>query len=724
MLFSINSSYVLNFIFSLLDPKEKLKIIKYNKSIQKKLEITLDILKKISGRYLIKEENNFSKEFTLTENILVYAGGYKNGKRNGYGIEYTDSGVIKFKGEYLNGKRNGEGKVYERFELNGIDYLIFSGNYKNGKKNGLGRKYDDNKIKFEGEYLNDIKEGFGKQFFSNGKIKFEGVYKGGKKWTGKGYDPDGKVVYELIEGKGYFKKYKYNFNTLEFLFEGEFINGQRNGKGKEYQYNKIIFEGEYLNNKRHGQGIKYYDDKTKMFIGEYKEGKQWNGKGYDPDLKEIYEIKNGQGFVKFYTFNRKRSYCYFEGEIKDGIKNGKGIEYWQGKCTPRYKQFEGIYKNDEKFEGKLYETNQLIYEGNFMNGERWTGINKIVEKFGPPGEQEFEGEYLNGKKWKGIEKNFRGYNILIEYNNGKIWNVKCYSENKKNKNLLYEIKEGNGLMKYFEKGENNEEYVSFEVELKNGEIKGKAKEYNSNGKIEFEGEYYNNYRNGKAKEYNSNGKIEYEGEYYNNYRNGQGKEYYSNGNIKFEGEYLHSKKINGYFYTPNGQRESELKNGQGKIKEYDDINGKIIFEGDYKYGEKWNGNTKEYNEDNKVSFDGVYKNGKKEGKHISYHNNGNIKIMIEEPGFNVKTFYEDGKLKSHMCGDNVVEYYQNGKINFDGEYFFGQRKKGKEFDDKGNFIFEGKYQNGKKWEGIFKEYDDSDKVINEGNYLKGEKIYD
>ena len=97
--------------------------------------------------------------------------------------------------------------------------------------------------------------------------------------------------------------------------------------------------------------------------------------------------------------------------------------------------------------------------------------------------------------------------------------------------------------------------------------------------------------------------------------------------------------------------------------------------------------------------------------------------MREEPGFNVKTFYEDGKLKSHMCGDNVVEYYQNGKINFDGEYFFGQRKKGKEFDDKGNFIFEGKYQNGKKWEGIFKEYDDSDKVINEGNYLKGEKIY-
>ena len=33
--------------------------------------------------------------------------------------------------------------------------------------------------------------------------------------------------------------------------EGEYINGKRNGKGKEYDYNgKLIFEGEYLNGER------------------------------------------------------------------------------------------------------------------------------------------------------------------------------------------------------------------------------------------------------------------------------------------------------------------------------------------------------------------------------------------------------------------------------------------------------------------------------------------
>ena len=35
------------------------------------------------------------------------------------------------------------------------------------------------------------------------------------------------------------------------IFEGEYLNGKRNGKGKEYDNNKIIFEGEYLNGKKH-----------------------------------------------------------------------------------------------------------------------------------------------------------------------------------------------------------------------------------------------------------------------------------------------------------------------------------------------------------------------------------------------------------------------------------------------------------------------------------------
>ena len=41
---------------------------------------------------------------------------------------------------------------------------------------------------------------------------------------------------------------KEYYSNGQLKFKGEYLNGKRNGKGKEYNSaNKIIFEGEYLN---------------------------------------------------------------------------------------------------------------------------------------------------------------------------------------------------------------------------------------------------------------------------------------------------------------------------------------------------------------------------------------------------------------------------------------------------------------------------------------------
>ena len=40
------------------------------------------------------------------------------------------------------------------------------------------------------------------------------------------------------------------------LFEGEYLNEKRNGKGKKYKW-KLSFEGEYLNDKRNSKGKEY-----------------------------------------------------------------------------------------------------------------------------------------------------------------------------------------------------------------------------------------------------------------------------------------------------------------------------------------------------------------------------------------------------------------------------------------------------------------------------------
>ena len=58
------------------------------------------------------------------------------------------------------------------------------------------------------------------------------------------------------------------------IFEGEYLNGERNGKGKEYNDDKLLFEGEYLNGKRwNGKVNENNNDGKLIFEGEYLNGK-------------------------------------------------------------------------------------------------------------------------------------------------------------------------------------------------------------------------------------------------------------------------------------------------------------------------------------------------------------------------------------------------------------------------------------------------------------------
>ena len=67
----------------------------------------------------------------------------------------------------------------------------------------------------------------------------------------------------------------YNAYNDEIIFDGEFLNGKRNGKGKEYYDNSVLkFEGEYLNNKRNGKGKQYSDYGRLLFEVEYLNGER------------------------------------------------------------------------------------------------------------------------------------------------------------------------------------------------------------------------------------------------------------------------------------------------------------------------------------------------------------------------------------------------------------------------------------------------------------------
>ena len=198
MVENIKSIYFTKIIFNYVQEKTKLKIVKYNKTLQKSLNIGLVNYKVLSRRYIIFGENGKGREYNILDNSLIFEGEYKNGKRNGKGKEYYDyfAGKLKFEGEFLyNKKWNGKGYnenlniIYELINGTGIvkEYdngkLEFEGEYLNGKRNGKGKEYDwDGKLKFEGEYLNGKRNGKGKEYYDNVKLKFEGEYLYGKEW--------------------------------------------------------------------------------------------------------------------------------------------------------------------------------------------------------------------------------------------------------------------------------------------------------------------------------------------------------------------------------------------------------------------------------------------------------------------------------------------------------------------------------------------------------------
>ena len=409
MLENIKSSFNLKNIFSFIsDDKKKLKLIKYNKNLQQKVDINLINYQLFSGKYIVYEKNGKCKIYKANEYIedmLIFEGEYNKYGKNGKGKEYYSNINVrgcKFEGEYLNGVRHGKGKEYDIYCR-----LIFEGEYIDGKRwRGKLKKFSDDCsykhiIKFEGEYSNGEINGKGKEYYSEGELKFEGEYLNGKKWNGIFYNKYSNKRFILKNGQGFIKEY---YENGRLKFEGEYFNGERYGKGKEYDYDgKLTFDGDYLN------------------------GKRWNGKIYENNM--IFPLTEGNGYIKIFDHHGELE---FEGEYSNGEINGKGKEY-------------------DKY-------NNLIFEGEYLKGKKWNGKFK---KYCPWGHYlNFEGEYLNG----------------LRHGKGK---------------------------EYYENGN-----LSFEAEYLNGVRHGKVKQYEYNGELRFDGEYLNDYRF-KGKEF-KNGKLIYE----------------------------------------------------------------------------------------------------------------------------------------------------------------------------------------------------------------------
>ena len=322
-------------------------------------------------------------------------------------------------------------------------------------------------------------------------------------------------------------------------------------------------------------------------------------------------------------FLLKTIFSYLPQEVKFKlVRNNKAYQKKINLNFLDYKLFSGkyiIYEEKGKVKESSSYTDDIIFEGEYWNNKR----NGKCKEYNNKGDLIFEGEYLNGIKWEGeyLSETGKRYNIRkgIKYliNDDKIdktnedkklvfkdKKIESTFKDGKEKIKEYDVEddlifEGDYLYKY-RNGKGKEYYkdksLLFEGDYINGKRNGFGKEYYNieNKKIlKYEGDYLNGKRNGKGKEYNIKGELIFEGEYlYNSKKRGKA---FINGKLEFEGDYLFNKKFNGNGFDKNGNIIYQLKDGNGKVKEYNDKS-KLIFKGEYLEGKR-NVNGKEYNDD-------------------------------------------------------------------------------------------------------------------------------
>jgi hypothetical protein len=124
---------------------------------------------------------------------VKYEGEIVNGVPNGQGNMTCCDGV-KYVGGYKDGERNGRGTI------NSPDGKKYVGEWKDGNPHGQGTLTLKNGKKYVGEYKDGKRNGQGTMTFPFGG-KYVGEWKNGKTWNGTGYDKNGNIQVNFVNGE-------------------------------------------------------------------------------------------------------------------------------------------------------------------------------------------------------------------------------------------------------------------------------------------------------------------------------------------------------------------------------------------------------------------------------------------------------------------------------------------------------------------------------------------
>ena len=380
--------------------------------------------------------------------------------------------------------------------------------------------YNNGKLKFEYEIKNGEKEGFSREYYENGQLKKESCYKNGKlNGLCKQYYENGQLEIEAT----------YKDGKIDALFKSYYKNG-------ELEIESVAKEGI-----PHGLRKEYYENGQLKYDLNYKEGE------LDGLCKRYYE--NGQLAKESYFKNEK-----LNGLCKQYYENGKlrlEENYINGKLNGVVKD----YFDDGKIKG----------EYSYKEGEL-EGLCKIYEYYKNSKKIEKELLYKDGKPRLGKIC----YRILE-----KLERNDYYLYFGKEKKILYrtEIRgekypgcESQRIANYLQL--NDERIITSEIILDEDTEKSKKEIINDNIKVKIDGQYKD--------------LIPKYCDYIYSYQDIIGEVKISNKEIFFEREFIKDEKLNGLkvlYKKNNGIKEYikvELYENNVKIKDNIDDRRRLI----------------------------------------------------------------------------------------------------------------------------------------------------
>lgn len=360
----------------------------YNDSSQLVLQINYKEGKKYGIRRTFRSdeilEENFVDDIKQGLSVTFYPNGkikktvnFNNGFEDGISREYSQDGTIIALIEYR------RGFIVDRENINRVDKnglkqgrwkyfyedgkLKVEGIYRDDKKNGYFKEYDEKGMLIDiAKYVNDIRQeetpelvklDVKTDYYLSGKPKTVVSYKGEvPEGIRRDYDTAGQVIASYI------------YNNGKIVGEGIIDDeGVKDGIWKEYfEEGQLRAEGLYDKGKRIGKWRFYHQNNSIEQEGNY------NNEG------------NPEGAWKWYFANGK---VLREESFRNGLNDGLYTEYDSiGKVIVQGEYVDGLEEGFWK-----YEYGDSREEGTYRGGKR----NGIWKSFYNNGELSFEGSYID-----------------------------------------------------------------------------------------------------------------------------------------------------------------------------------------------------------------------------------------------------------------------------------------------------------------------------------------